>query len=778
MTKTRLPKGWEKLWSNNKNRHYYINKTLGQKQWEKPNEQRKKDKIIKNTASIYSPLSDGLLSLPDKTIIDLLKEHIYTDPVNTWNSIEACFNSNEYRLVTIAMRAAGGLSTFGLMSTHRWLDMLDNMGYNYYNDTFSPNLRDERWYILDKDIIEFQMDYVNELRYTSRVHDLLNIRDKSRNTEYVYIARALIKKLVDNLPPGPSLERDFLTGNIQVREFDNNIIHSEIANIEDANMREIAFWDVRNVTDMSYLFANRIDFFREDVNLKYWDVRNVEHMEFMFHGVKNASNSIVSGLENWETVRVMYMSHMFSNTDTGISDISRWSTSKVTHMSCMFQYAISFNQPIGRWNTSRVTDMSGMFVFNNSFNQPIGFWDTSSVRDMSNMFSEAKLFDKDLSLWDTSKVENMSRMFADASSFNGDISLWKINNVRDMSSMFASATSFNCDISNWKPDNVMYMHCMFEGATSFNQPIGKWSTSTSNVVDMSGMFCEANIFNYTLDTWDTGNVLNMSLMFQRADAFNSPIGEWNTSNVRDMSEMFRGALCFNQPIGGWDTGNVSDMTQMFKDTISFDQPIGGWDTSNVRNMSEMFSTTSSFNRPIGGWNTTNVLDMKSMFESAKRFNQPIGNWDIGNVTDMSYMFAYTIMFDQDLSGWAQNMTQNRLGLISVETMEGMFMYTKSFNGRIESWPTISLENTSRMFENSESFNQRVDLIMQNVNNVSQMFAGAIAFDRSINTWNVNPGINKDNIFNRILHRRRYRDLPINWVPPGVDPNAFIPEDED
>ena len=147
MTKTRLPKGWEKLWSNNKNRHYYINKTLGQKQWEKPKEREKKDKIIKNTASIYSPLSEGLLSLPDKIIIDLLKEHIYIDPENTWNSIEAYFNSNDYRLVTIAMRAAGGLSTFGLMSTHRWLDMLDSMGYNYYNDTFSPNLTDERWYI-------------------------------------------------------------------------------------------------------------------------------------------------------------------------------------------------------------------------------------------------------------------------------------------------------------------------------------------------------------------------------------------------------------------------------------------------------------------------------------------------------------------------------------------------------------------------------------------------------------------------------------------------------
>ena len=49
----------------------------------------------------------------------------------------------------------------------------------------------------------------------------------------------------------------------------------------------------------------------------------------------------------------------------------------------------------------------------------------------------------------------------------------------------------------------------------------------------------------------------MSCMFRKANNFNEYIGKWNTSNVNDMSGMFCGAKKFNKDyIINWNTSNV------------------------------------------------------------------------------------------------------------------------------------------------------------------------------------------------------------------------------
>ena len=116
------------------------------------------------------------------------------------------------------------------------------------------------------------------------------------------------------------------------------------------------------------------------------------------------------------------------------------------------------------------------------------------------------------------------------------------------------------------------------------------------------------------------------------------LSDADTSNVTDMSNMFCGAESFNQPIGDWDTSSVADMSEMFKDACSFNESIGCWNTSSVTNMSGMFDGASTFNKPIGNWNTSSVTDMSYMFQYAKSFNQPLDSWDISNVNDFCDMF--------------------------------------------------------------------------------------------------------------------------------------------
>ena len=107
-----------------------------------------------------------------------------------------------------------------------------------------------------------------------------------------------------------------------------------------------------------------------------------------------------------------------------------------------------------------------------------------------------------------------------------------------------------------------------------------------------------------ISLWDTSNVTDMSNMFCGTNKFNKDIGKWNTSNVTDMSHMFQCAKEFNQDIGNWDTSCVTDMRSMFHGANNFNQYIGGWNTSNVIYMSKMFNDANNFNQDIGRWNTS------------------------------------------------------------------------------------------------------------------------------------------------------------------------------
>ena len=175
---------------------------------------------------------------------------------------------------------------------------------------------------------------------------------------------------------------------------------------------DINTWDVSQVTNMSGLFANKVNFNQDIGN---WDVSNVTDMVRMFHNARSFDQYL-----------------------------GNWNTSRVTNMEGMFHYAISFtnaNQPLIRrgtaWDTSRVTTMNAMFASATSFNQPVSNWDVSNVQWMQGMFSGARSFNQDISYWDVSNVRGMSVMFYQATSFNQHkIGIWIIRDDCGMGNMF------------------------------------------------------------------------------------------------------------------------------------------------------------------------------------------------------------------------------------------------------------------------------------------------------------------------------------------------------
>ena len=84
-----------------------------------------------------------------------------------------------------------------------------------------------------------------------------------------------------------------------------------------------------------------------------------------------------------------------------------------------------------------------------------------------------------------------------------------------------------------------------------------------------------------INTWDVSQVIDMSGLFKEANTFDSDIGCWDTSSVVAMAGMFAGATAFNQDISKWDVSKVEDFDAMFADSTAFDNNEG--DKQTFRN---------------------------------------------------------------------------------------------------------------------------------------------------------------------------------------------------
>jgi len=369
---------------------------------------------------------------PDNVIITILKS-LFDTADGTFISNVA--NTRSIRIINAAIKAdPSKVKIVDFMDTCLWLRLLISIG-----------IFDEHLHIEWCDTIkEYLSQIVRERRYTSRVHDLIDISKYESSQRIRDYARCLLYHLITD--DSDEIERQFLLGEMSDIPSLNNTTLKDLINTNTFN--NIKYWDVRKVTDMTCLFCHK---HMEVLDLTYWDTSNVTTMKYLMEDV--CINII--GITNWNTCRVKDMSYMF-------------------------HYTISFNQPL-HWNTSSVTTMNSMFYNATSFNQPL-HWNTSNVADMSYMFSDTESFNQNVH-WNTNKVTSMNSMFKDASAFNSLLLFNDTSNVRDMSHMFEGAISFNQPLE-WDTSNVRDMSHMFEGARSFNQELEIKTTEETDINDI------------------------------------------------------------------------------------------------------------------------------------------------------------------------------------------------------------------------------------------------------------------------------------------------------
>ncbi len=563
--------------------------------------------------------------------------------------------------------------------------------------------------------------------------------------------------------------------------------------------------DLTNVTDMSGIFQNAINF---NTDLANWGVENVTNMNRAFANATTFSGNIIS----WNTTNVTNMDSMFFNATDFNFFIGNWDVSEVTNMNSMFYNASSFNQNIGNWNVENVTTFESMFNGASSFDQNLNLWDVRSATDMEGMFNFAENFNQDLNSWDVSNVIDFRRMFSNATNFDFSLENWTMTNAQFLVEMLddcgLSRANYEAILSGWAsnsntPNNLVLGALNLEYCEETGRNIlidsNNWNIDgdirncagrpfiTTWKTDNPGSSCNTCISietgltgaSYEVD-WDNDGVYDevagdivthdygtagtyiirirgdMKGFWDAGDQQKLlAINQWGDIQWERLENAFRG--CSNLRVLADDAPNLSSLslfprlTDMFRNCISLNDPMENWDLTGVQETETMFSGCTAFNQDLSSWNVSSIRNMASMFSSCTNFNQDLSSWDVSNVTDMSSMFNSS-GYNQDLNTW---------NVSNVTDMSGMFGNTTSFNQDLSNWDVSNVIDMSVMFNGSIVFNRDLSgWDVSNVTNMRGMFSSTQVFNGSLNNWDVSNVMDFRSMFNGA----QSFDQPLNnWI---------------
>jgi len=185
-----------------------------------------------------------------------------------------------------------------------------------------------------------------------------------------------------------------------------HIIYDEIEQNPDADLN---FIDVSKITDMSKLFS--LDIVIPGVNHEWLKkVRNIK-------------------IDKWDVSNVTDMSWMFADCINLDCDISDWNVSRCEKMYCMFRECHKFNSDLGSWDVSKVENMGFMFTMCYEFNCNLGKWDVKEVKVMDHMFWGCKKFVGDgIAYWAPKKLGNCNNVFKDCPNME-DYPIWYLSHI-------------------------------------------------------------------------------------------------------------------------------------------------------------------------------------------------------------------------------------------------------------------------------------------------------------------------------------------------------------
>ncbi|MDC4045199.1 BspA family leucine-rich repeat surface protein [Acinetobacter baumannii] len=226
--------------------------------------------------------------------------------------------------------------------------------------------------------------------------------------------------------------------------------------------------------------------FNQRVNA--WDVSEVVDVGFTFAEAINFDREI-----NWYAPKLQWMNSFLLNAKKFNKDITL-RAAKPKWMNSFLENASSFNSKINV-DTSECDNFSRMFMAASKFNQPINF-NFGKAMFLNNFLNGAREFNQPVDFGNMPLLTEAYYLFA-GSKMNSPIK-FNAPNLTDASGWFSENTVFNSTITG-SFRSVVSLAYMFWYASSFNQPINDWDIR--NVLNFTGFLTAATSFNQDLSSW-------------------------------------------------------------------------------------------------------------------------------------------------------------------------------------------------------------------------------------------------------------------------------------
>ncbi|MDC4615124.1 BspA family leucine-rich repeat surface protein [Acinetobacter baumannii] len=242
-------------------------------------------------------------------------------------------------------------------------------------------------------------------------------------------------------------------------------------------------WDVSEVTDAGFTFAEAINFNRE-IN---WYAPNIQWVNAFLLNAKKFNKDI--------TIRGAKPKSMSSFLEGASSFNSKINvdTSECDNFSGMFMAASKFNQPIN-FNFGKAVSLNNFLSGAKEFNQPVDFGNMPLLTEAYYLFADSKM--NSPIKFNAPNLTNASGWFSGNTVFNSTIT-GSFRSVASMAFMFWYASSFNQPINDWDIRNVLNFEGFLTAATSFNQDLSSWPAKFNVNANIEGVSVAPN--------WSTEN---------------------------------------------------------------------------------------------------------------------------------------------------------------------------------------------------------------------------------------------------------------------------------
>ena len=316
-------------------------------------------------------------------------------------------------------------------------------------------------------------------------------------------------------------------------------------------------WNVSSVTNISGMFSGAFDF---NQSLSDWDVSNVGNMYAVFMGATIFNQP----LNDWNTSTAFNMESMFEEASAFNQPLNDWNTGNVVTMVKMFKNASVFNQSIETWNTSKVASMEQMFRGASAFNESINTNSTTGTYTTTGTNSYTLTINKNngsvLNLHEIKVLDSNSINLIDSTTatatMDSELSGYPATHLIDgndstlahNNTSGPSSATVNFSTSG-VPHQVQIVNRGENLQSRFNNALVTLVNNTTgenllNQHDVGTLTNATEATTVSIDiiittvNWDVSAVLNMEGMFMNANSFNKPLNNWDVSNVVTMNNMF------------------------------------------------------------------------------------------------------------------------------------------------------------------------------------------------------------------------------------------------